>query len=265
MDFINNFHEGDNPLIVTIETINRCNNKCSFCPASIGNETRPLYKMQKDLFEKIIAELKVINYNGILELFVNNEPFLDERIIDFHEFARTELPDSCILLFTNGLLFTLDKFLKIAPFVNQIIINNYNSTLVLHDNVKKIWEYSQKNKEHFPHLEIVIQKRFIDEKLSNRNNSAPNKKATREIKEPCLAPFTDLTIYPNGIVGLCCSDALEKTNMGNCNESTISEIWRSDKYLKIRQIMRKSRIGNDMCKFCDFVDTGLRLRLAGNK
>ena len=28
-------------------------------------------------------------------------------------------------------------------------------------------------------------------------------------------PFTDFTIYPNGDVGLCCSDALEKTKYGN--------------------------------------------------
>lgn len=258
MDFIAQYQEGDNPQFVSIETINRCNSKCSFCPASLGNETRPFETMPEDLFAKILADLKAMDFRGVFSLFVSNEPFMDKRILDFHQLARTELPDCYILLFTNGTLFTLEKFRKLAPLVDKIVVNNYSSTLKLHDNIQEILDYCQSNND-YPHLELIIQKRFISEKLTNRANNAPNKKGGKTINEPCLYPFTDISIHPDGTVSQCCVDSFKKLAMGNCRENTIAEIWQSDKYVEAREAMRHTRGANEICKYCDVVDSGLRL------
>lgn len=71
-------------------------------------------------------------------------------------------------------------------------------------------------------------------------------------------PFTDFTIYPDGTVGLCCSDALEKTNLGNINEKSIMEIWNSDNYKSIRALIGVNRDQYSFCRGCDFVDAGIR-------
>ena len=53
------FKWGDIPSfrIVEIETLNRCNGSCAFCPVNAHQPQRPYAKMETELFEKIIKEL----------------------------------------------------------------------------------------------------------------------------------------------------------------------------------------------------------------
>ena len=101
---------------IEVETLNRCNGKCSFCPVNALEPQRKYAKMSEQLFKKIIQELAEQNYSGTLSLFSNNEPFLDERIIDFYKYAREKLPGAKLSLFTNGSLLTLDKFKEIIVY-----------------------------------------------------------------------------------------------------------------------------------------------------
>lgn len=71
-------------------------------------------------------------------------------------------------------------------------------------------------------------------------------------------PFTDLTIYPDGKVGLCCNDALEKTCYGNVSEQPIYKIWTGGIYRSLRAKIGKDRSLYGFCKGCDFVDAGIR-------
>ena len=68
--------------MILIETLNRCNGVCLFCSANKNAESRPFQKMDKFLFYKIIDDLKEMKYDGYLNLYVNNEPFMDTRIED---------------------------------------------------------------------------------------------------------------------------------------------------------------------------------------
>lgn len=47
---------------IEIETINRCNGVCSFCPVNVRNDSRTLALMPWNLFEKIIG-CQTANYN----------------------------------------------------------------------------------------------------------------------------------------------------------------------------------------------------------
>ena len=90
------------PCLVSIETINRCNSTCEFCPANKNADKRPFEKMNEELFKRIIDELKELNYDGYLNLYVNNEPFMDTRIEEWYEYASKMLPLAKMLLYTNG-------------------------------------------------------------------------------------------------------------------------------------------------------------------
>ena len=72
---------------IEIETLNRCNGKCSFCPINATAPQRQYAKMDEQVFKKIIDELSEMGFDRKVALFSNNEPFLDERIIDFAKYA----------------------------------------------------------------------------------------------------------------------------------------------------------------------------------
>lgn len=254
-----NFLNGNTlqPCLISIETINRCNSTCSFCPANKDMESRPFQKMDEELFYKIISELKEIDYAGYLNLYVNNEPFIDNRIEDWYIYAKSQLPMAKMLLYTNGTLLNRERFSKIIPVIDKCIINNYTETLKLHTNLKDIVKMIKEEKVYWD-KDITIQIRYIKEILTNRAGDAPNKRKKSNNKMICIMPFTDFTIYPDGTVGLCCSDALEKTNYGNVANESIRSIWSSKQYQKLRHIIGNNRSDYSFCNGCDFVDAGIR-------
>lgn len=95
--------EGHYPLFQTIEieTINRCNSTCSFCPVNKHSDTRDFKIMDLELFKSIINQLKELNYPGSIGLYSNNEPFLDERIVELARLAKEELPNNHLYLYTK--------------------------------------------------------------------------------------------------------------------------------------------------------------------
>ena len=94
-----------------LETINRCNNDCNFCPVSVGNDIRKYHKISEDLFMKIINDLANMNYEYEIALYNNNEPFLYSRIIDFFRIVREKLPKAFHFIYTNASVVTLEKYI----------------------------------------------------------------------------------------------------------------------------------------------------------
>lgn len=262
-EFIKYFLEKDEvpqPLIVNLETINRCNSTCEFCTANKYAEKRPYKRMEDELFYNIIDQLHDWNYKGHLTMYGNNEPWLDTRIVEFHKYAREKLPDSYIFMSTNGLLLDVDKVKAIVPYVNQLIINNYCLDMKLHDNLKEIWDYVKAHPEEFKDVDILVQMRYIKAVLTNRAGSAPNKQATeRVIKETCLMPYTDMWITPDGRLGICCCDNFEVTELANLAEVSLPEAWNTVKYQQLRNLVKDGRQNYPFCKHCDFIDAGLRM------
>jgi len=260
IDYFMGKEESPYPLVVNLETINRCNGSCAFCTANHKAEKRPFKKMTDELFHSIIDQLADWGFKGHLTLYGNNEPWIDTRIVEFHEYCRKKLPDSFIFMSTNGLLLDIDKVKAIIPYVDQLIINNYCEDMKLHDNVKVIYDYVKANPDEFKDVEILIQMRYAKAILTNRAGSAPNKKNdTKIIKETCLMPYTDMFIFPDGKMGLCCCDNFEVTSLADLNEVPLKDAWNSEEYKKARNAIKDGRQNYPFCKFCDFIDAGLRM------
>lgn len=260
IEYFMNREEVPYPLVVNLETINRCNSTCSFCTANKNAEKRPYKRMEESLFYSIIDQLQEWGFKGHLTLYGNNEPWLDTRIVEFHKYCREKLPGAYIFMSTNGLLLDIEKVKTITPYVNQLIINNYCLDMKLHDNVKEIYAYVKEHPEEFKDVEILIQMRYMDAVLTNRAGSAPNKKnSTKIIKETCLMPFTDMFIFPDGRMGICCCDNFESTNLADLNQVPLKEAWNSKEYQELRNAIRNGRQNYQFCQFCDFIDAGLRM------
>lgn len=237
---------------VEIETINKCNGKCSFCPINVKNDKRPLSIMDADMFYSIIDQLRKIEYSGRLALFCNNEPFLDKRIIEFSEYAYNSLPYAKIHLFTNGSKLDIDNIQKILPYIDEFIIDNYNDDMVLNPNIKAIYENISKFK-FFERIKIVLRKQ--NEILTSRGGYAPNRKILDTVlqSKSCVLPYVQITIRPNGDCGTCSNSPMSNYSLGNLKEKNILDIWYGEKYSSFRKRILEGRYCIEECKNCDVV------------
>ncbi len=237
---------------VEIETINRCNGKCGFCPVSVGNDTRKLEYMTDGLFQNIIDQLAEINYAGKLALFSNNEPFLDQSIIERHHYARRRLPDVRMHLFTNGTLLTIDKFKEIMQYLDELVIDNYHEDLQLIHPCIAIAEYCDRYPELKKKVTIVLRK--PNEILSSRGGDAPNRKDILCMENVrCVLPYRQIIIRPDGKVSLCCCDPYGKNTLGDLKKETLLEIWRGTLYKKVREALYGGRKNWNHCVHCDYL------------
>ena len=130
----------------------------------------------------------------------------------------------------------------------------------LHRNIQVIYKYMLDHPQEFKDVDVLIQMRYLKEVLTNRAGSAPNKQATEKVvKETCLMPYTDMFIFPDGRMGICCCDNFEVTNLADLNVTPLKEAWNSVEYQKLRQAIRSGRGDYSFCKYCDFIDAGLRM------
>lgn len=239
------------PLIQTIEieTINRCNNDCSFCPVNRKDDTRPFLKMEDSLFEKIIDELADMDYRGYISLFSNNEPLIDVRIYQFIEYAKKKLPKATHCLYTNGILLDEEKYLRLTSYLDYLVIDNYNDDLKLLDNIQPI---VQKYKDEPSQCKVSILMRKKNQVLLNRGGEAPNREKGDEFTSSCVLPFMQMIIRPDGKVSRCCQDALAKTTLGDVSKQSVKQTWESEEYADFRKdLILQGRNKVDFCKYCD--------------
>lgn len=249
-------------LSVMFETINRCNGQCSFCPANVRDEQRPFKKMDSELFVNVIRQLKDMGWNGTIYLNINNEPLIDVRIISFAQHIRENLPQSTISMITNGTLLTTEKLDQMVPFFDSLIINDYSAHYALSENAKNIYRHIRSHKDRYRNFDIKINRRFSNEILATRAGAAPNKPVkNNRISNPCIYPFTDFPIFPDGKVGMCCNDCFESSDFGDLHTQTILEIWNGTKFNALRRAMVIGRDNYPACKECDVCDAGSREKL----
>lgn len=260
--FMKNFLSQDpipNFIDIEIETFNRCNNDCPFCPVNRHNDTRKPKRMDESLFYTLIDQLKSLDYSGRIKLYSNNEPLLDSRIFDFIEYSRANLPKAYHMLYTNGSLLDVDKFLRLTKSLDQLTIDNYDDDFKFTQPVQKIMDadFSRDFK-----CEVTISLRKKNQKLNTRAGSAPNRINEENKFAPlssCLLPFTQMIIRPDGTAAKCCNDPLTDMVLGDINKQSLLEIWRGKSYQELRKELYFN--GRHIIKGCTYCDIfGLYMR-----
>jgi radical SAM protein with 4Fe4S-binding SPASM domain len=249
-------YDNSNPDIfkyIEIETINRCNGTCSFCPVNATLPQRPFYKMSESVFYKIIDELGELHYKGELRLYSNNEPFLDDRIITFAQYAKSHLEKAFICIYTNGTLLSVPLVKEICEFIDMLVIDDYSDDgMTISDNLVPVIEYCKEHKNIGK--KVIYVKRNKKEVLTSRGGQAPNFTKLNNIQryKGCFLPFKQMVIRPDGKCSLCCNDALGRYTLGDVTEQTLIDIWQSDRYVSIRKKMiEEGRKSLELCEKCD--------------
>jgi len=233
---------------IEIETINRCNGKCSFCPVNARDDTREKVVMSEELFYSIISQLKELNYSKYIQLQSNNEPFLDSRMESFIIHTRKELPNAYLNAQTNGTLLTLEKFKTVIEYLDFIVIDNYRDDFEFNKNTKDIYEYS-KNSEEL-RKKVRICKRMETEVLHSRGGTSPNAPLINCQGGTCIYPFVQAIVRPSGEMSLCCCDALGQITLGDLKQESLVQIWNGKKYTEIRKNILQGREFISICKVC---------------
>ena len=245
---------------VEIETVNRCNSTCSFCPVNKKDDPREFAYMPDWLFHKVIDELAALKFAGRLALYSNNEPLLDDKIVERVAYAKASCPQATVYILTNGTRMTTEiAWQLLQAGIDYIKIDNYSDKLKLHRNIEKLIVDFEKPPyaEHADRIFIV--KRRLTEVLSNRGGTAPNKEAEEQEKTykyyhnaSCGYPFTQLVIRPDGKVSLCCNDALGKATMGDVSRRSLVEVWRGKAFRQLRaELTTNGRKDLSICNSCD--------------
>jgi radical SAM protein with 4Fe4S-binding SPASM domain len=244
---------------IEIETINRCNSTCTFCPVNKLSDVRPLAYMPDHIFTKIVDELSSMGYAGKISLHSNNEPLLDEKIVERVRYVKRSCPDAFVFIYTNGTRLSTElAWQLIEAGIDLIRVNNYSDKLTLHKNIQTLVRdfESPPFAEHAAKIKIVVRK--LNEVLSNRGGAAPNKTPDQSHSyryyqsATCRYPFDQLIIRPDGKVSLCGNDSYGQVTLGDVNRQSISEIWYGEAFGRLRaELTANGRRNLPLCKTCD--------------
>lgn len=158
------------------------------------------------------------------------------------------------------------NFDKVMNNIQNVINSEYNGYLavkfvVQKDNISEIKKFKDYwRKKNIPVQITDLRNRsgdlnsFNDIRLDYKKISFFNSLINNFIKliiRGCSTPLTTFNIISNGDVILCCDDFSNKLILGNVNKSTIKEIWNSENYKKIREILFKGEYKKiPVCSTC---------------
>lgn len=234
---------------VEIETLNRCNNDCSFCPVGVGRDTRTLAYMPDVLYSKIINELRDAGYKGGLYISSNNEPLMDSRIVQRVREAKEKCPEAKTVIYTNGLLLK-PEHRAMLPYLDTMMLDNYADDLRVLPPIRRFLELlSQEEADR-----IVLLMRYKHDVLDTRGGQSGTRPHKPTIACSCTNPFSELVITPTGEASLCCQDVFCKYPMGNVATSSIKEVWHGAKFAEARRLLlERCREAYPICRECDFI------------
>ena len=286
------------PNRVTIELTNRCNISCTFCHRNdfdmkLGNMTDELYKkIINEMAENLpVAMVPFFRGESLLHPhFIEYIQYAKEKGIGPIQFTSNGL------LFNKDMAKKLiEAGVDFASFSLDTIDEKLYSVSRRHGNLKK----SMENVEAFavmckeyrekgiktPTIQVSTvdideyrneQKEFIEywkkyadvvrvyEEHDNngrfRNKEVSDRLQAVGARKPCRKLYTDMVIYWDGNISLCCYDWNETHSFGNVNNMTMKEIWNSDEMNALRKMHETDTITDDyICKECehwkaDYVD-----------
>ena len=247
---------------ISIETVSRCNGKCSFCPVSVQNEQRPYMKMSDEMWNKRIDQLKEVGFKGTIFPYANNEIFLDKKIFDRLEYARKVLgEDVRISAESNGKLLVqknnkgLKMIERLAKYCDQLIINDYSDNEDSYLNFNPRIRYILENLDSLEFerdFTLGIVHRLETQLLNNRFGMVGGieRQQVPQNELFCDFPFFQININPQGDMFICCRDAYFQETIGNINQDSILKIWFGERYREIRDSFVDNKRICDVCKKC---------------
>ena len=88
--------------VILIETKNVCTRKCWLCKFGQVRQDEAIVEMDWETIERIIYNLRDLNYSGRISWFCINEPLMEKRMLKILKLTRTHCTRAFLSLITNG-------------------------------------------------------------------------------------------------------------------------------------------------------------------
>jgi radical SAM protein with 4Fe4S-binding SPASM domain len=202
------------------------------------------------VIERIVKNLRDLNYRGRISWFWINEPLMDSRMVEIIKYTRRECPEAFISIVTNGDLLTdaVYKALRQAG-LDALGISVYDNPAAAHaDEI-----------EQDGHLVVMDMRHVRVPRLENRGGNIKRHARLFAASQPlqqnksCARPFNMLTVNANGQVVLCCADLYSDVVMGDVAKDRLETIWNNGSFETYRtQLSERGRAGLPLCSDCSY-------------
>lgn len=277
------------PRAVQFQTLSTCNAKCVFCCHSSNPKEIPHGRMEDSLIKKIVKECGRSGV-GRMSPYMTNEPLLDKRVPDILRDIKkySILPVKTRITTNAGLLTpeTGEKLIKAKLSQIWISVNGYSEETYRESmaldfnktmgNIDNFLLLKQKMGVKYPRVHIsTLRTRIVEHELerakeywSTRDvkfhiHAVDNRvgedefdsvcldKNKHKIKRNCDLFLKQAYIVENGDMILCCHDWKQSVVVGNITNSSIREVWNSDKFKKLIYEYMEGNFDNlEICRNC---------------
>ena len=240
-----------------------CNRRCSFCPVSDPTIfTNRKEGILVDDYTKVLNDLQIIGYNGVILWSMFSEPMLHKDINTFARVTKNILPDSNLQMTSNG-----DFFRRRGDKLRSLLDSGGDRiNMSLYDGPEQL--------AHFSELvttlglsgdQVKLRRRYLENgnygiTISNRTGLVDSNKYRDEkeahivelpLNKSCYYPFYQVAIDYNGDILLCPHDWSKKYVTGNAFKDSIWEIWKGPNFSKARDALANNKRSMSSCVSCD--------------
>lgn len=265
------------PQTVDVETSLSCQLKCPMCTRAQMDSDKLQGIMDFSLYKKIVdecAEHRVFS----VKLSWRGEPTLNPHLVEMVQYAKQKGVKDVAFLTNGGLIdeefarklinagldwisFSIDGLyedyesirypIKFDQIVNTVKtfhrIKKAQKRIKPLVRIQTISSVIQKRPEYFDFWNDLVDRIAV---IAEQHRENPER-IKHDPDYICQSPFQRVFITWDGTVVPCHGDYFLHHNMGNVKDTTISEIWNSEKFKNLMRDMRaKKRLTYKACSIC---------------
>jgi len=237
-----------------IETASSCNRVCPSClrnttdPAKLAERLNPKPTlMPSHLVYRIIDEAAEMGFTGLVNLSHFNEPLQDERLPLFGAYAKSKGVFEAVMFHTNADLLTYRRAQRLDGEFDAITVALYDKNT--DENQRRISGMFAKTRIGFTPGVHIITHYSPDSSLQNWVEQVKGQPCRRGAQRRMILDY-------RGEMLMCCEDVGAYPSLGNIKNSTLAELWYSEKHVKIMADLNESggRAGYGYCLICPRAD-----------
>jgi radical SAM protein with 4Fe4S-binding SPASM domain len=239
-----------------------CNRVCPFCPR-VDPEVYPNRNeaISLELYEKIMADLRDIDYRGKILFSAFSEPLLHKQLDQLIKLSKQYNPKVRLESVTNGDFVTVEKLQWLfAAGLDTLLISMYDGP------EQEDYFRSMREKADLRDDQVILRVRYLPPEenygltLSNRAGMIEMEELgvgalAEPIKEKCFYPHYQLMVDYDGSVLMCPHDWGKRLKAGNLQEQSVLEVWTSKALTFARKKLAQADRGFAPCNVCDVKGT----------
>lgn len=226
--------------------------------------------MSDELFHKIVTEGMEMGVRYFVP-FLNGEPFLFPRLWSWLDYLKER--NLRFTLYTNASMMDKEKAERINTYDNitEIVFSFHGYDKASYETMMRIpYERSKENIDYFVSIAKIPYRVYMLISDVTKDGTEEFKKTWGDkvffgkyvnwagkrpasmagMQHPCPRVLSEMTVYWDGRVNLCCMDFDAGVILGDLNKQSVREVWESNQWMRDKH--KKLDFDLDLCRTCNF-------------